>query len=226
MDLQYVKIGDNEYRQDGSIVVCEEYEKSVVVDGETYYKNTYRDAIFNFGESFNSNKSNWQKYEVDMLNDFGVPTLSIWMYHGLSNSRNDKHSQNEFVNMIMTLRTQGILKSKLIKDIACGNDNFFRTIPDQIIHDLFEDRSIRFTVHGYGYNSKVWVWVKLNKFLKMDFSKINNEFMKYEIKRLNKFFPKLFPEKLLQNKLTEIEINHLMITFFNKSIHFKNYKTI
>ena len=114
------------------------------------------------------------------------------------------------------------IKIKNIKDVLCCKNNEYRYSPggDNYLKDLIRTRTVHCEIINYGYNNSVYAEIGLNKFLKMDFAN-SNERIKILTKELTYHYPDLFPQKLFEGQLNEIELNNLAMNFLNKSINLK-----
>lgn len=236
MKSTLTKIGHNEFRVDFQTTVNDPVEKIIVVDGETYTRtipNTYEfDSVsdFNYANEpkvaygahryFDLHKGYWHREVFSLLNEINGEIYYVWNYRGFYRDRFLELPVNRSVEPVANLlfNLHHFFGLKHIKKICLDKSNGAYRLN---VDDVIRNRYVRIYFYHYGYNNCVYAEVNLYYFLKYDF--INNKAsnMYHTLKELVNMDPKVFPQKMLIKKLSQIELNEVIITILMKSINLK-----
>lgn len=230
------KIGRNEFRVDFQTTVSAPIEKTVIVDGETYTRkipNTYEfDSVSDFNSAdkpkyafgthrnFDLHKGYWHREVFDLLSEINGETYYVWNYKGFCSNQYIylpiNRSTEPVANLIFNLHHFFGLKH--IKSIHLDKSNGEYRLK---VDDVLRNRYVRIYFYSYGYNNCVYAEVNLYYFLKYDFINNKDSKMYHVLKELVNMDAKIFPKKMLTQKLSQTELNEVIINILMKSINLK-----
>lgn len=196
-EVTILKLSDTEYRISGYVIEIEHSQKHVVVDGETYYKNTHEVVKYDLDAAFANNKNQFWETGTDFLEMFNHHEITFythkdWHKYAVSHML----SENNYVSALQVLSEYNALPFK----IYAGKNEYRRTVSD-----FFSGCEIPVNLYGYGFGSSVNAYIKYQDYLK---SKIPSNRLQYDY-RLEDFFP----DKIWE--LNEERKSELLIKYIN-----------
>lgn len=208
MQLQLVKIDDNNFKFDGVIKYSESEFKSVEVDGEVYTKTNYIQREIKASELNESFK--WIRTVEFKELEYYVNIEDSYMFtNGLSDTLPTNHSTNDYVNLIMNLFDTGMMDKRISRISTTKNTKYLNTFSkfgsDKRNHESFknilETMEVEIIFYYYGFNNVMYYTIKLEDFVNVKYELIDSDMLSYLIR--NKIFEKEFnPTQNTINLLT------------------------
>lgn len=220
------KISKNEYGIFGDVYYSDDIIKEIEKDG-IIYKNIQKiDAVLNLENEFLNKKNSFTDLIINEFIDFNIPEIKIYynrifVNNFINNICKYNYSSNEIVNLYCNLIDLNIIKNKNI-EIYTEKSNLYN-YNEQFKNDILNNKRIVFDVFNYGYNNKIVISIKLKYFYSLNYFNFSID-NKRKIKRYNELFPELFPLKMLEKQLTEIELNNVLIKLLEKTTYYKQLK--
>lgn len=234
------KIGENEFRIDFKTEIMHRKSKSIEIDGEVYTKEWVEmekfDSVINFNNSEKSNdyinpdwlhveeRGGWEKYAIKDFEPINGQIYYVWNYSELiTNPATNlyfryENSTDWYVNILKALVYGGHVKS-IIKIYNDKTNNYISK--KELRNDIIKNRATDLTIYSYGFQNCIKVRVNFYSLLKLDFTKIWGTWIYNQIAQISEDIPDLIPQKLLRNKLQQVDINSIAINILNKSINYK-----
>jgi len=224
MNTFFTKLSENEYLIDGELEVRYESTKSVIVDGETYTKSDFELKKVNLFDFYNDDKkrNNFDKFTLDSLEFLGLPIIYVYDYGKFSKAPSKglpfHYSENEYVNIICNFYK--LYPDDIIKNLYCGKKSQYHNFN----FDLYENSIISLEVYKYGFNNSITIDIEFKNFIQLDISKIDNLQIIWQIEHLCNCFRRLLPSDFMKKKLSDYQINQILIKFLNEKANYKDLK--
>lgn len=198
-NVTILKLNDTDYRISGYVVVTERIQKSVVVEGETYYKFDRMENIkVDLDAAFENNRNQFWKINTDFLDYFNVQGVNFYTYQDWHKYATRKFlSENEYVSAIQVLNEQNVFPFK----IYCGkNDSYLQK------NDFYKNNEIPVHLFTYGWNNTGTTYITYQEYLK---SKIPSYMIPHHY-----YLDEYFPTKIWE--LSDERKSELLMTFINQ----------
>lgn len=165
--ISVIKIGDSEYRISGTHILGCTTVKTVVFDGETYYKTVTTDKVFDFDADFLSETKcrNWEIITLSELSFLGGHPVVFHDYnfdYGSAQCRAfGQYSENRAVNLYNGLKND-FNEFANVKNIYSGKLGYSAVYAEKY---FYETGSILVAVFQYGFGNCLYAEVSLEAFL-------------------------------------------------------------
>jgi hypothetical protein len=211
-----IEISPGEYRISG----CQEYtksgEKSVTVDGETYYKRFATQEVLDYDADFNKGNERcrgWIKYDFDELHLFGI-FVTAWDYRwdygsALSRMATLIYSQNTYANLFCHLHSLGIFGNK-IRSVFCTRSMGCNDLEQ----GLFVENEVYMLLYEYAGGNGIYAAVSAQTYIDLEIPfpgfPVEWCYKKYFPELIER--PKKFTDELkytIADRLLNFQINYL-----------------
>lgn len=199
-----MQLSEYSYRVSGAIELCNTVTKSVVVDGDEYFKKEEITYLFSLDEEWEINRNNFTKIEIDEFNILGKDTIIVYDYKLLNNyasryATSLEYSQNHKTQLVYTLANKfaDIFPKKIIRN-------------GEKIHLRPPFNKIYLSLYGYGYNNSFGVYLSYQEIIKLDIP--NPLFIdQIDVQFRDMYFPKNW------TVFNEIEKTNMLVNYISSS---------
>jgi len=169
-DAKLIRVSDNHYRLSGTCELFAESYKSIIVDGETYYRTSREITKFDYDKMYDD--GDMHDLELDLFADlFGTVKVSYPIEHdnvfSIIKNKEGIESQSSYVNMIHLLCEAMGLKEMGFHWYSGKNELIYNTTIDTIV----KQNAFPYVLFSYGFNNTFVITIPYQYLVKNNFAK-------------------------------------------------------